>query len=135
MLRLFVDTSAWFAFANRDDPDHKTVAALLGKPRGRLITSNFIFDETATLCLYRLGHSVAEKVGRVLLDSARVDLLRITPEDENAAWELFCKRPDQTYSFTDCTSFVIMRRLGITTAAALDDDFASEGFESLPEGK
>jgi predicted nucleic acid-binding protein len=134
MLRLFVDTSAWFAFANRDDPDHKPVAALLGKPRGRLITSNFIFDETVTLCLYRLGHSVAEKVGRVLLDSARVDLLRITPEDENAAWELFCKRPDQTYSFTDCTSFVIMRRLGITTAAALDDDFAIEGFESRPEG-
>lgn len=134
MLRLFVDTSAWFAFANRDDPDHKAVAALLGKPRGRLITSNFIFDETVTLCLYRLGHSVAEKVGRALLDSARVDLLRITPEDENEAWELFCKRPDQTYSFTDCTSFVIMRRLGITTAAALDDDFASEGFESRPEG-
>ena len=61
--------------------------------------------------------------------------LRITPEDENAAWELFCKRPDHTYSFTDCTSFVIMRRLGIKTAAALDDDFASEGFESLPEGR
>ena len=135
MLRLFVDTSAWFAFANRDDPEHKGVAALLGKSRGRLITSNFIFDETVTLCQRRLGHSVAEKVGRALLDSARVDLLRITPEDENAAWELFCKRPDHTYSFTDCTSFVIMRRLGIETAAALDDDFMTEGFESLPEGK
>lgn len=135
MLRLFVDTSAWFAFTNRDDPDHKAVAALLGKSPGRLITSNFILDETVTLCLYRLGHSVADRVGRVLLDSARVDLLRITPQDENAAWELFCKRADQTYSFTDCTSFVIMRRLGITTAAALDDDFAREGFESLPEGK
>jgi uncharacterized protein len=132
MQRLFVDTSAWFAFANRGDPEHKGVAALLGKPRGRLITSNFIFDETVTLCLHRLGHPVAQKVGCVLLETARVDLLRITPEDENAAWELFCKRPDHTYSFTDCTSFVIMRRLGINTAAALDDDFASEGFESLP---
>lgn len=135
MLRLFVDTSAWFAFANRDDPEHKGVAALLGNSQGRLITSNFIFDETVTLCLYRLGHAVAEKVGCVLLDSARVDLLRITPEDENVAWKLFCKRPDHTYSFTDCTSFVIMRRLGIRTAAALDDDFASEGFESLPQGR
>ena len=133
MQRLFVDTSAWFAFANRGDPEHKGVAALLEKPRGRLITSNFIFDETVTLCLHRLGHPVAQKVGCVLLDTARVDLLRITPEDENAAWELFCKRPDHTYSFTDCTSFVIMRRLGINTAAALDDDFASEGFESLPQ--
>jgi uncharacterized protein len=71
----------------------------------------------------------------VPLDSARVDLLRITPEDENAAWELFCKRAERSYSFTDCTSFVIMRRLGIETAAALDDDFVSEGFESLPEAR
>ena len=135
MLRLFVDTSAWFAFANRDDPDHKGGRCAARKPRGRLITSNFIFDETVTLCQYRLGHSVAEKVGSVLLDSARVDLLRITPEDENAAWELFCNRADHTYSFTDCTSFVIMRRLGIETAAALDDDFASEGFESAARRK
>ena len=135
MLRLFVDTSAWFAFANRDDPEHKSVAALLGKSRGRLVTSNFIFDETVTLCRRRLGHSVAGKVGSVLLDSARVDLLRITPEDENAAWALFCRRADHTYSFTDCTSFVIMRRLGVETAAALDEDFVSEGFESLPEGR
>jgi len=73
MLRLFVDTSAWFAFANREDPEHKGVAALLGKSRGRLITSNFIFDETVTLCQHRLGHPVAEKVGSVLFNSARVD--------------------------------------------------------------
>ena len=132
MLRLFVDTSAWFALANRDDPEHKAVAALLAKTRHRLVTSNFILDETATLCLYRLGHAVAEKVGRVLLDSEHVDLLRVTPDDENAAWELFCKRRDQTYSFTDCTSFVIMRRLAITTVAALDEDFASERFERVP---
>jgi len=132
MQRLLVDTSAWFAFANRDDPDHQAVAGLLTAFAGRLVASNFIFDEIVTLCLYRLGHAVAEKVGRVLLDAARVDLLRITPEDEQAAWQLFCKRCDQQYSFTDCTSFVLMRRLDIKAVAALDEDFAREGFESVP---
>ncbi len=42
------------------------------------------------------------------------------------------ERPGKTYSFADCTSFVLMRRLGITRAATLDADFAREGFEVLP---
>ena len=86
MQRLFVDTSAWFAFANRSDPEHKTVAALLAAYKGRLVTSNFVFDETLTLCLFRIGHAAAEKVGQALLDHGQVDLVRIAPEDETAAW-------------------------------------------------
>jgi predicted nucleic acid-binding protein len=132
MQRLFVDTSAWFAFANSADPDHKAVAALLDAFKGRLVTSNFVFNETATLCLYRLGHAAAQRVGRVLRDSSQVDLVRVTSEDEATAWDLFRERTDKQYSFTDCTSFALMRRLKLKTAAALDDDFAGEGFEQLP---
>jgi len=132
MQRLFVDTSAWFAFANRGDPDHKTVAALLAAFKGRLVTSNFVFDETVTLCLYRLGHAAAERVGQALRDSGQVDLVRVAPEDETVAWQLFRERGDKQYSFTDCTSFALMRRLDLKAAAALDDDFAGEGFEQLP---
>ncbi|HLF39753.1 MAG: PIN domain-containing protein [Betaproteobacteria bacterium] len=132
MQRLFVDTSAWFAFTNRADPDHKAVAALLDAFKGRLVTSNFVFDETVTLCLYRLGHAAAERVGQVLRDSNQVDLVRVAPEDETAAWQLFRERADKQYSFTDCASFALMRRLDLKTAAALDDDFAGEGFEQLP---
>ncbi|OGA45737.1 MAG: hypothetical protein A3F74_08265 [Betaproteobacteria bacterium RIFCSPLOWO2_12_FULL_62_58] len=132
MQRLFVDTSAWFAFVNRADPDHKVVAALLDAFKGRLVASNFVFDETVTLCLYRLGHAAAELVGQALRDSSQVDLVRVTPGDETAAWQLFRERADKQYSFTDCTSFVLMRRLDLKTAAALDDDFAGEGFEQLP---
>lgn len=131
MQRLFVDTSAWFAFTNRADPDHKSVAALLNAFKGRLVTSNFVFDETVTLCLYRLGHAAAERVGQVLRDSSQVDLVRVAPEDETSAWQLFRERRDKQYSFTDCTSFALMRRLDLKTAAALDDDFAGEGFEQL----
>ena len=52
--------------------------------------------------------------------------------DETRAWKLFARRADKEYSFTDCVSFEIMRRLGITRAAALDDDFRREGFTVLP---
>jgi predicted nucleic acid-binding protein len=132
MDRLFVDTSAWFAYANGKDRDHAAVRRAFRESEGRLTTSNFIFDETISLCRYRLGHAAATRVGSVLLDTNTVDLIRITPEDEQAAWMLFCQRPDQRYSFTDCASFALMRRLRIDTALALDDDFRIEGLQVVP---
>jgi predicted nucleic acid-binding protein len=132
MERLFVDTSAWYAYVNRADPDHRAVAQVLDRFSGRLLTSNFVFDEAVTLCLARLGHRVALRVGGTLLDPRVTDLIRVGGQDETLAWQLFRERPDQTYSYTDCTSFVLLRRLGLARVAALDDDFAREGFEVVP---
>ena len=132
MKRLFVDTSAWFAFANRKDSHHEQVRKVLRTFDGRLITTNFVFDETVSLCSYRLGHHVARKVGSVLLNPDNVDLVRVTIDDEREAWDLFCERPDQEYSFTDRTSFALMRRLNLNTALALDKDFTTERFKVLP---
>ena len=84
MQRLFVDTSAWFAYANRKDRGHTAVRTAIAGFDGRLVTSNFIFNETLSLCLYRLGHAAAERVGAVLLDPDTIDLIRVTPEDEQS---------------------------------------------------
>ena len=132
MERLFVDTSAWFAYINRKDPDHAAISKVLQDFTGRLVTSNFVFDETVSLCLYRMGHAVASTAGNVLLDPLVVDLIRLTSNDEQTAWQLFRERGDHRFSFTDCTSFVLMRRLNLHTAAALDEDFRAEGFVVVP---
>ena len=129
---LFVDTSAWFALANRRDPDHADTRRSLEAFVGRLVTSNFVFDETVTLCLHRLGREAALRVGEMFRDADAVDLARATAADETAAWKLFVERADTRYSFTDCVSFVIMRRLDIRRAAALDEDFRREGFDVVP---
>lgn len=132
MERLFVDTSAWLAFVNRADHQHEEVAAVLRSNEGRLVTTSYIFDEAVTLASYRLGHRVALGLGDLLMEPGVVACLRITPQQEREAWELFRRRSDQRYSFTDCTSFVVMRGLGLTRAAALDDDFRREGFVVEP---
>ena len=132
MERLFVDTSAWFAFVNRRDPDHAAVKRVLRGREGRLVTSNYVFDETVTLCRQRLGHSIAARVGAVLLEPSSADLIRLTAADETAAWKLFVDRSDKGYSFTDCTSFVLMRRLGLKEAVSLDEHFRQEGFATSP---
>lgn len=132
MMHVFVDTSAWLALFNRDDPDHATVDQYVRDFDGRLVTSNFVFDETVTHCMRRGGHAAASRAGKLLRDSDVADLVRVTAEDEEAAWTLLMRRPDKRYSFTDCTSFVIMRRLGLRQVLSLDADFRREGFETAP---
>ncbi len=132
MNRTFVDTSGWYAYVNAADAHHSRVGRAFRACPGRLVTSSYVFDELVTLCRYRLGHAIAVKAGALLLSAGKLDIVRITAEDERAAWALFQEKPDQPFSVTDCTSFVLMRRLGLTCALALDDDFAREGFELLP---
>ena len=133
MERVFVDTSAWVAHLNRGDPAHRRVRAALADLTGPLVTSNFVLDESVTLCRRRHGHAAATTLGSALFGGDVAHVVRITAEDELQAWELFAERADHVYSFTDCTSFVLMRRLAIRTAAALDDDFRREGFAVVPD--
>ena len=132
MERVIVDTGAWYAYINAKDLDHFKVREFLDSFEGKLVTSSYIFDEIITLVLARLGHKKAVKVGQVLLNPKVVELVRVGAADEWSAWQLFQQRSDKMYSFTDCTSFVLMRRLKLTKALTLDEHFAQEGFEVVP---
>lgn len=128
---VFVDTSAWYALANRDDAAGDLVQAALEAREVRPLTSTYVFDEATTLVQKRKGHKPAVKLGEFLRSEA-VELMPVDESDVEAAWQLFKERGDKRYSFTDCTSFVLMRRLGIKDAVALDDDFHKEGFRVKP---
>lgn len=129
----FVDTGAWFAYINAGDPDHRRVRQFFDHSSGRLVTTSYVFDKAITLTLARLGHQRALLVGKTLLDPGVVEMIHVTPADEKAAWALFEKRGDKFYSFTDCTSFVIMRRRKLSVAVTLDRHFSQEGFQVVPE--
>jgi predicted nucleic acid-binding protein len=135
MERLFVDTSAWYAYFNAKDPDHKSVTALLEAWEPRLVTTEYVFDELVTLVRYRAGHGLAAKVGQELRGGEACLLVTVEPKDIQAAWEHFVAKKSEKLSFTDCTSFAVMRRLKLTTAAALDADFGHAGFTVLPKVK
>jgi predicted nucleic acid-binding protein len=132
MDRLFVDTSAWYAYLNRKDPGHAAVAAALAPWEGRIVLTDYVFDELMTLLRMRIGHEAAVRVGELLRSGEVGVLANVEPEDFERAWRQFRREKDKQYSFTDCTSFAVMRRLGIRTAAALDVHFQQAGFEVLP---
>ena len=62
MKRVFVDTGAWYALVDADDPDHRRVSDCIQHHRERLVTSNFVFDEVVTLVRYRLGWQPASRL-------------------------------------------------------------------------
>jgi predicted nucleic acid-binding protein len=69
-----------------------------------------------------------------LLHSAALTILRPEAEDEEKAVDLFDKFADQEVSFTDCISFVLMRRNRLERAFTFDRHFGSAGFEIMPKG-
>jgi len=57
----------------------------------------------------------------------------VVPDEElyRAAFDLYRRRSDKTYSLVDCMSMVLCRRLNITEVLTADRDFEREGFSIL----
>ena len=132
MKRLFVDTGAWYALVDRNDPDHKEAGDFLRRNNIPLLTTNFVFDETITLIRNRLGWDVARAFGQKLKDSNFVTLAAIKDTDEERAWEIFLKYKDKDFSYTDCTSFAFMERSKVDAAFSFDSHFKAMRFHVLP---
>ena len=132
MNRVFVDTGAWYALIDRRDPDHERVVAAFHEHRGRLLTSNFVLDETLTLVRYRLGWKISHRFGEQLRTGALARFERISPRDEEAAWTIFSTYSDKSFSYTDCTSFALCNRLDLPICLAIDSDFRAFGLHCLP---
>jgi uncharacterized protein len=125
---IFVDTGFFFALASEKDPDHARVLDVWQGFRGRrlpelLATSNHVVMECITLTRVRIGHQAAVVMGERLYSEKMARIHRATVEDERAAFEYLKKHRDKDYSAVDCLSFVLMDKLGISEALAVDDDF------------
>lgn len=129
--RVFVDTGAWFDYFVTSDDAAPEVRRWIEKEGLFLVTSSFVFDELLTLLQARIHHTAAVKAGELLRDSSVTHLERVTADDETLAWHRFRDRPSKGYSFTDCTSFVVMDRLGTEQVLSTDSDFTRAGFTNL----
>jgi len=138
MSKVFVDTWAWYALADASDADHELARLAneqLLSDGYTFVTTNFVLDEAITLIRYKLDHSAAAHFRRTLqqlTDAGLVELARVDETHEAAAWEIFERYSDQKFSYTDCTSFAVMRALSLTQAFTADNHFATLGFILVP---
>ena len=101
----FTDTGGWYGLFVPEDPNHLAATQWAKRNMQPLLTTNYVVDETLTLLRARGHAAIALSLGRMFFDGSVAAV----------------------YYLTDCTSKVIMEKLGITEAFAFDQHFRQFG--------
>ena len=129
---IFVDTSAWAALFVRADRFHASAASFWNELRRKnlpLISTFDIFGETLTVIRSRAGLEQAIEFGEAFLASNILVREEVDSALRREAWSLFRQYQDKPLSFTDCTSFALLRRRRLRHVFSFDQDFERLGFE------
>jgi predicted nucleic acid-binding protein len=133
---IFVDTAGWVMLADAADPKHARAVASRDRwleRGGKFVCTDFVLDETLTLLRARLGLDAAARWWEQVEGSPRLLWEWIDPARAEKARTWFFKWRDKQFSFTDCTSFVVMKERRIRRALTSDRHFVQAGFEIVPE--
>ena len=109
-----------------------SILLLLAFVGGVLVTSDYVADETLTFLRLRLGLRAAEAWWGQVDGSSRLRWEIVSPARAEKARGIFFRYSDKEFSFTDCTSFVVMRELKLREALTTDRHFAQIGFVVKP---
>jgi len=132
-MTVFADTSALYAVLDADDDFHAPASdawKTLLADGAALVTSNYVLVETYALVQSRLGMEATRALADHLLPVVRT--MGITAEDHDGAVQSLLAADRRDLSLVDCSSFLLMRRLGLREAFTFDDDFRAQGFEAIP---
>lgn len=132
--KVFFDTWGWLAIAHRDDRRHAEAVTFYREfitAGGVPVTSDYILAETISLLRARTTPKGTESFIEGILAARSRDMVRlehIGTERWLDAWKLsrkFADKPD--ISFTDFTSFIVMKELRIGEALTADRHFEVSG--------
>lgn len=139
---VFVDTSGWANPILQNTPNTAEMVAtyreLLNRQQ-RLVTTNYVLTEVLALLTTRRAHAgsalTRPEILHYIEDIQALPWVQVTHVDEDLhqeAWRILRATPDKDWSWVDASSFVVMRRQGITHALTSDHHFAQAGFVPLP---
>lgn len=133
-----VDTGAWIALLSRDDQYAQSAQERyreLSAAGTRLVTTNYVVDETATRLRYDAGPGAALGF-RAMLDAAveqrRLRIAWIDAEVERRGWRILAQYRDVTLSLTDATTAAVATKAKIEQIFGFDADFEALGLVVLP---
>ena len=131
----FVDTNYWLARSDPSDQLHSQairVSKELG-PNIRLVTTELVLVEWLNASS-NFGEAARLELVRQILRIQETDDIIVVPHNEfmfRAALMEYRRYSDKEWSFTDCSSFYVMRSWGITDALTHDHHFEQAGFRVL----
>ena len=134
MAVVFADAGYFIASLDERDELHARAEAVAGQLTPlEIVTTEMVLVEV--LNYYSgSGEHQKELAVQMTLNLARnpnVEIIPQTTAQFRAALERYQSRADQTWSLTDCASFMAMEERRITEALAHDHDFEQAGFVAL----
>jgi uncharacterized protein len=124
---IFVDTSAWFASTVPGDTDYLRASAWLNQNVQPLVTTDYVIDETLTLLRMRREKQRARLLGEAFFSGTVATIYYLQPGDIQETWLVFRDFADKDWSFTDCSSKVVMSKLNVSGAFTFDHHFHQFG--------
>jgi predicted nucleic acid-binding protein len=115
MIEPFADTFYFLAVLNKHDEAHARAveyAAYLDK----VVTSGWVLTGLADGLASSRGRNMFLQTRKELLSDEDVQVVPLDMELYEEAVKLYTSRLDKEWSLTDCTSFLVMRRHGLTEA-------------------
>ena len=140
--KLFVDTWGWLTLHDKRETQHQEVVKFYKSFRsqaGAIFTTDYVLDETFTLFFKRLTPVQAKSSMEIIINAFRQEdfnLVQITAERFAQTQALRIKYLDKPQiSFTDLTSMVVMKELGINAVLTGDAHFTQVGmgFQKIPD--
>lgn len=97
----------------------------------RLITSRPIIVEIGNALAKLRYRKAAIELLESLEEDPNVEIIPITEQLYQRAFQLYKDRPDKEWGLTDCISFVIMTDRGMTEALTTDEHFQQAGYKAM----
>jgi predicted nucleic acid-binding protein len=131
---LFVDTVYWIALLSPRDNLHEQALSLSGSlDQTLLVTTEMVLTELLNAFAER-GAAFRRGATALVIRLRQDANTRIVPQTSvqfDESFQLFRSRPDKQWSHTDCASFRVMEKEGITEALTYDRHFEQAGFKAL----
>lgn len=128
---VFADTFFFFALLNDRDAAHRKASAFIAGFVGRMVTTEWVLTELANGLAATLHRDRFQVTRTRLLENPRVSIVPFEMRLYEDGIMLYSQRLDKQWSLTDCISFVVMQREGITEALTGDHHFEQAGFIAL----
>jgi predicted nucleic acid-binding protein len=130
MKPFFADTFYFLALGDRKDAGHEA-AMRYSASSPPLVTSAWVLVEVADALSTRELRARFVDLYMAVRADRRTRIIGPGSSILNPAIALYSSRTDKDWSLTDCTSFVIMERLSLTSALTGDRHFEQAGFRAL----
>jgi uncharacterized protein len=131
MNAVFADTFYFFALLSDKDEAHAEAVEWSKAYHGRLVTTEWVLIELADGLASSQQRHLFPQIRRDLLTNPRYQVISLDFQLYEQGLLLYEARPDKEWSLTDCISFVVMKRDGITDALTGDNHFEQAGFVAL----